>query len=236
MIKGQIIDMVDVTKFLGVHIDACLSWRHHIQNIRNKIAKGLGIICKARKVLQQSTLLTLYNSFILPYLTYCIEIWGMTFKSHLDPLIKIQKRALRLITISHRLAHTEPLFKELNILTLQKLYVFSVQLFMFKFYSGMLPRVFSDFFVANADVHNQDTRQRHLYHTPFVHSEQTRRRVWVTGVQTHHLFSSIIEYNCSVGQYKKFLKRHLIFHDIYLDWPLEDIIGHLHVLNFGRTF
>ena len=92
MIKGQIIDMVDVTKYLGVHIDACLSWCHHIQNIRNKIAKGLGIICKARKVLQQSTLLALYNSFILPYLTYCIEIWGMTFKCHLDPLIKIQKK------------------------------------------------------------------------------------------------------------------------------------------------
>ena len=42
-----------------------------------------------------------------------------------------------------------------------------------------------------------------------------------------HLFSSIIEDNCSVGQYKKFLKRHLIFHDIYLDWPLEDVIIHL---------
>ena len=111
MIKGQIIDMVDVTKFLGVHIDACLSWRHHIQNTRNKIAKGLGIICKARKVLQKSTLLTMYNSFTLPYLTYCIEIWGMTFKCHIDPLFKIQKRALRLITHSHRLAHTESLFK-----------------------------------------------------------------------------------------------------------------------------
>ena len=88
MIKGQIINMVDVTKFLGVHIDA---WGHHIQNIRNKIAKGLGIICKARKVLRQSTLLTLYNSFILPYLTCCIEIWGMTLKSHFDPVIKIKK-------------------------------------------------------------------------------------------------------------------------------------------------
>ena len=81
----------------------------------------------------------------------------------------------------------------------------------------MLPRIFSDFFNANADVHDHDTRQRHLFHTPFVHSEQTRRRVRVTGVLTHYLFSSIIEYNCSVGQYKKFLKRHMIFHDIYLD-------------------
>ena len=39
MIKGQIIDMVDVTQFLGVHIASCLSWRHHIQNIRTKLLK-----------------------------------------------------------------------------------------------------------------------------------------------------------------------------------------------------
>ena len=31
VIKDQIIDMVKVTKILGVHVDACLSWRHHIQ-------------------------------------------------------------------------------------------------------------------------------------------------------------------------------------------------------------
>ena len=49
MIKGQITDMVDATIFIGVHIDACLSWRHHIQNIKNKIVKGLGILCNARK-------------------------------------------------------------------------------------------------------------------------------------------------------------------------------------------
>ena len=48
MIEGQIIDMVDVTKFLGVYIDACLSWGHHIQNTRNKIAKGLGMICSEK--------------------------------------------------------------------------------------------------------------------------------------------------------------------------------------------
>ena len=79
MIKGRI-------------IDACPSWCHHIQNTRNKIAKGLGIICKVSKVLHKSTLLTLDISFILPYLTYYIKIWGMTFKCHIDSLLKIQKR------------------------------------------------------------------------------------------------------------------------------------------------
>ena len=81
------------------------------------------------------------------------------------------KKALRLITNSHRLAHTESLFKELNILTIEKLYVFSVQLFIFKFSNAMLPAVFSDFFVVNADVHDYNTRQRLQYHTPIVHSQ-----------------------------------------------------------------
>ena len=58
--------------------------------------------------------------------TYCIEIWGMTFKCHIDPLFKIQKKALRLITHSHRLAHTESLFKELNILTIEVFEVFTL--------------------------------------------------------------------------------------------------------------
>ena len=107
---------------------------------------------------------------------------------------------LRLITHSHRLAHTESLFKELNILTIEKLYVFSVQLFMFKFSNAVIPAVFSDFFVVNADVYDHNTRQRLQYHTPIVHSQQTSRRVRVTGVRAHHIFSSIIGYSCSIGQ------------------------------------
>ena len=41
---------------------------------KNKVSKGLGIIFKARPVLDQKCLL--YNSFVYPYLIYCIEIWG----------------------------------------------------------------------------------------------------------------------------------------------------------------
>ena len=137
------------------------------------------------------------------------------------------KKALRLITYSHRLAHTESLFKELNILSIEKLYVFSVQLFMIKFSNAVLPAVFSDFFVVNGDVQDYNTRQRLQYHTPIVHSQQTSRRVRVTGVRAHHIFSSIIGYSCSIGQYKKSIKRHLIFHDVCLKWPLMMLFGDL---------
>ena len=77
---------------------------------------------KARPVLDQNVLLTLYNSFVYPYLIYCIEIWGTASQTHLQPLFLAQKKVVRIITFSHYLAHTQPLFQSLLILPVAKSY------------------------------------------------------------------------------------------------------------------
>ena len=51
-------------KYLGVIIDHILKLCEHISYVRNKVSKCLGIIFKARLVLDQNCLLTLYNSFV----------------------------------------------------------------------------------------------------------------------------------------------------------------------------
>ena len=47
----------------------------HITYVNNKVAKGIGIVRKARKLLNKKALLNLYHTFIFPYLIYCVEIW-----------------------------------------------------------------------------------------------------------------------------------------------------------------
>ena len=47
-------------KFLGIIIDSKLTWKEHINHIRNKISKALGILYKSRKIFKVSTLLTIY--------------------------------------------------------------------------------------------------------------------------------------------------------------------------------
>ena len=59
----------------------------------------------------------LYNSLLLPQLNYCILAWGHNCKR----LIKLQKKALRIISISKYNAHTDPLFKKYRILKLPHL-------------------------------------------------------------------------------------------------------------------
>ena len=64
VIDDHKIDETDQTKFLGVNIDCKLNWKKHISYITGKIAKGIGVITKARKLLDKETLVTLYYTFI----------------------------------------------------------------------------------------------------------------------------------------------------------------------------
>ena len=80
----------------------------HIQYIKNKVSKSVGILCKVQKYLDQQTLHNLYYTFVYPYLIYGVEIWGNACNVYLDPLVKLQKKCLRIITFSSYLEHTEP--------------------------------------------------------------------------------------------------------------------------------
>ena len=77
-IDGHKIDETDHTKFLGVVIDSKLTWKNHISYITGKIAKGNGVITKAIKLLNKNSLITLYHTFIYPYLCCCNHLWGNT--------------------------------------------------------------------------------------------------------------------------------------------------------------
>ena len=100
-IRNNPINEVKSTKFLGIIIDDKLKWTEHIQYIKNKISKSIGILIKIRPYLDKVTLRNLYFTFVYPYLIYCVEVWGNACDTHLDPIIKIQKKCVRVITFSH---------------------------------------------------------------------------------------------------------------------------------------
>ena len=86
------LEQVSSTKFLGIYIDNKLNWHKHILHVENKIAKSVSIMYKVKYLLDEAALLTIYTSLILPYLNYCIEIWGNTYPSNLKEIIVLQKK------------------------------------------------------------------------------------------------------------------------------------------------
>ena len=55
-----------IIKYFGVMIDSKLNWIDHITYVKNKVAKGIGIIRKAIKLLNKKALLNLYHTLYFP--------------------------------------------------------------------------------------------------------------------------------------------------------------------------
>lgn len=65
--------------FLGVMIDDKLNWKSHINHVASKMSMFIAILYKAQHFLNQKSLCALYYSLIIPYITYCVEVWGNAY-------------------------------------------------------------------------------------------------------------------------------------------------------------
>jgi len=175
IIDGLHIEFVTNFNFLGIILDENLKWNIHVNALSKKISKILGIMTKLKLSLPAKVLLIIYNALILPHLTYGLQVWG--WKS--DSLVKLQKRAVRIITGSKYNAHTDTLFKNLNLLKLKDLCALHDFKFCYKLQNNMLPEYFQQLMNQRrlGENHNYPTRQRSNLRLPAVRHEFARNSI-----------------------------------------------------------
>ena len=130
-------------KFLGVFIDPNLNFRYHTNHISKKITNALYFLRTSKNVLTPSALKSLYFSLVHCHLIYALPIWSSTTQNILENLETKQKIAIRIISHSKYNAHSEPIFKKLNILPLNLLIESSKLIFMQQYIQGYLPSTFT---------------------------------------------------------------------------------------------
>jgi len=135
-----------VTKFLGVYVDENLSWKYHIDTISNKVSKSIGILYKAREILDKRSLKQLYFAFVNSYINYANIVWASTSKSKLERIYRQQKHSARLINFKDRYTHAKPLLEDMKALNVYELNVFNILCFMYKCRYNLSPYVFRDIY------------------------------------------------------------------------------------------
>ena len=158
LLGKESLEKVNEFKLLGIIVQNNLQWTSHIHVISMKIACYIGILLSIKNCVPIETLILLYNSLILSNIQYGIVIWGLTFDSHLYPILTLQKKALRITTSSHPLAHSKPLALKLRTLLLTKLYCYHVGIFMYNVYYKMLNLSITSLFSHTSNVHSHNTR------------------------------------------------------------------------------
>ena len=143
-----------------------LFWRPHIQKVITKISQTIGILGRARSLMNETQLSLLYSTMILPHLRYCILNWG-NFKVDFNvglgnKILKLQKCLVRLISNTHRISHADPLFHTRGILKIEHLYEQSLRLFSYKLSKNKLPREVSSLFRKIEHSHNTRCAKNNL--------------------------------------------------------------------------
>ena len=198
----SILTATDKLKYLGVIIDDKITWIPHITYVKNKVSKGIGIMFKARHYLKRNALVNLYHSFIYPYLIYCIEAWGNATNCHLKQLYLIQKKVIRMITFANYNTPSIDIFKNLNILPLEKLVVHRIGVMMYKYANDLLPPALNYLYTSNSNVHNYTTRQRHLLHVNKSNINTYSNSFGNASARIWNVLQSKIEVNISLSKFK----------------------------------
>ena len=174
--------------------------------IKSKISKNIGIILKVRHIFHISTLRTLYFSFIHPYITYCIKVWGRCATVHLESIYRLQKVCCRLISNSPVRTESTPLFKKLNVLNVYQLYTLSVSLIMYRFCFGVLPKYIVNCFSYRYELTNVVTRQRNHLAIPLCKTKISQNCLKFMGAKLWNRIITMMELNVSQNMFKRRIK------------------------------
>ena len=124
---------------------------------------------------------TLYCSLFLPYINYCSEIWGNTYKTKLNSIILIQKKVIRAICgINDMRTNTSPLFYKCGILKFIDL-IACKTLVMFEVKNNLSPIGIQSLFTINSNSYN--TRQSGKLNQKYVRTTMKSMTVSVAGVK-----------------------------------------------------
>ena len=157
IINNHSISPEEKLKYLGVLLENKLSWKPHVQKLKTQLSRACGIISKLKHYTTKSVLKVVYNSLIHPYLNYSILNWGRASNATIQPLIKLQNKAIKIIKPTNTKS-LEELFQLLNTLSLPKIYTFSVGKLMHSYHNKLLPNHFDEYFIPISSIHSHSTR------------------------------------------------------------------------------
>ena len=211
-IAGAEIECVHHFNLLGITIDSYLSWTPHINKLVCKLSQTTGILKKLNYFLPQSIFKNIYTSRFLCHINYGILAWGHNLNSNI--IYKLQKRAVRIITCSKYNAHSEPIFKMLNLLRIADIFLLQQLKFYFKLVNMELPTYFNNISLQhNYEVHQHNTRAARSLFIPQVNHEFAKKCIRYSIIQTVNrtpapIISKIATH--SISGFCKYIKNDII--------------------------
>ena len=141
-------------KVLGVTIDNKLSWDAQVNIVCKSLTNKISLLNKIKCYLPLECRKLYYNAYILPIMDYCDTIWGNCTKYNVNKIVKLQKRAARVILNTSFDSPSDPLFKKLKWLTFPQRIMYHKAIQVYKSLNNLSPSYMFSLFNNNKTDHN----------------------------------------------------------------------------------
>ena len=158
-LHGKTLIPTKVVKYLGIYLDEFLSGEAHCSELIKKLNRANGMLAKARHYVPELELKNIYHAIFSSHILYGSQIWTPKLVSVTEKISRLQKASMRIMTFSEFRAHSEPLFKKLEILKFQDSIVVNNCKFVYDFLNNNLPGSFNNIFIRTDELHDHTTRQ-----------------------------------------------------------------------------
>ncbi|MEW8542121.1 MAG: reverse transcriptase domain-containing protein, partial [Candidatus Thiodiazotropha sp.] len=114
-LKGQQLEEVTTSKYLGVDLSSSLQWKDHIDRTVKKANSTLGFLRRNLRISSSDTKATAYMTLVRPTLEYCASVWNPYTAQSKQQLEMVQRRAARYCTNRyHNTSSVTDMLQDLN--------------------------------------------------------------------------------------------------------------------------
>ena len=93
--EDEQINIANETKFLGLYINNNLSWKTHIESIKNKLSSACYVMRLVKPYVTANTLKVIHFSYFHSIMTYGLIYWGNSPDS--IKIFRLQKKIIRIV-------------------------------------------------------------------------------------------------------------------------------------------
>ena len=187
-----------------------INWTAHTDKIACKISRTIGVLNRLKHIIPKYILQSIYSTLLVCHLNYGILAWG----HKLNRIAKLQKRAIRTISCNKFNAHSEPIFKELNLLKVSDIFKLHQLKLYYKPVNRQLPVYFNCITLHNInDLHQYTTRAANNLFTPRVTHEFAKRCIRYSVIKTVNNSPDLIKnkiHTHSIHAFCCYIKKHYL--------------------------
>ena len=154
-----------------------------------------------RHYVPKQILINTYNAHIQPHIDYCLPVWGYTYKSHLVPVSRQQRKAVRIMNFLKKRDDPDPFFKTDSLLRLDESLKLSSGKILWKAKNHLLPAPVESIFTRRND---------HSFHVPHRRIDLTQHCISYAGSQVWNRIPQEIKFAKSINSFKSNYKKLLL--------------------------